>query len=80
MSLLRCRPGDREHGQYLFHLPRQGKSYLGLGCHRIIRYRRDGFLVQTGSGVEHYPAADAPSRGDGCISGRSIPEFLDGQP
>ncbi len=62
-------------GQYLFHLPRQGKSYLGLGCHRIICYRRDGFHVQTGHGVEHYPAVDAPLAATAAFLDNRYPSF-----
>jgi anthranilate/para-aminobenzoate synthase component I len=62
-------------GRYLFHLPRQGKSYLGLGCHRIIRYRRDGFHVQTGSGVEHYPAVDTPLAATAAFLDDQYPSF-----
>ena len=58
-------------GQYLFHLPRQRKSYLGLGCHKIIHYHRDGFHIRTGSDVEHRPPIEAPLA--------AMATFLDGR-
>lgn len=61
--------------QYLFQLPRKGKAYLGLGCHRIIRYQRDGFHVQTRNGVESYPAVEAPIAATAAFLDHQYPSF-----
>ncbi len=50
-----------EHcGQYLFHLPRQATTYLGLGCHKVIRYQRDGFHIQSNGESAVLPAVSEP--------------------
>lgn len=46
--------------QYLFHLPRQNKTFLGLGCHKAIRYQRDGFHIQADGKSIHLPATQKP--------------------
>jgi anthranilate/para-aminobenzoate synthase component I len=46
--------------RYLLHLPRQDKAYLGLGCHKVIRYQRDGFHIQTEGESIHLPAVREP--------------------
>lgn len=49
-----------EAGQYIFHIPRRTKAYVGLGCHRRITYGRDGFIVSGQSGSDHIPCTGNP--------------------
>ena len=45
---------------YFFHLPRLNKTYLGLVCHKVITYHRDGFVIKMKDECIRLPAVSNP--------------------
>lgn len=65
----------RLSSQYIFDLPRQAKTFVGLGCHKRIRYQADGFHIEGQGQTTRLPPVPDPLPAMRALLDPGFPSF-----